>query len=63
MRDMLVNKDNMYNVENFASKPFKSKNNKFHNGQKDFSNKKKRGPCFVCGKMGHLAQVRKFRKV
>jgi len=42
MRNMLVNKDNVHNIENSSSKPFKSKFNKFHNGKKCFSNKKKR---------------------
>ena len=42
MRDMLVNKDNVHNVESSSSKSFKSKFNKFHNRKKGFLNKKKR---------------------
>ncbi|XP_075101855.1 uncharacterized protein LOC142177282 [Nicotiana tabacum] len=75
-RDLLVynGKDKVHNIENFtSSKSAKTKVNKFHNGNKtsdykkrfDSKNgisKKNRGHCFVCGKMGHLARVCKFRK-
>nr|XP_009593255.1 uncharacterized protein LOC104089942 [Nicotiana tomentosiformis]XP_016437380.1 PREDICTED: uncharacterized protein LOC107763399 [Nicotiana tabacum] len=74
--DLLVynGKDKVHNVENStSSKSAKTKVNKFHNGNKtcdykkrfDSKNgisKKNRGPYFVCGKMGHLARVCKFRK-
>ena len=72
-RDILVNRkdENVHIVEKQASGGFKPKNekgkkNSYNNKRKknesNGKDKKKKGPCFVCGKEGHLARVCKYRK-